>query len=513
MRLPCLLLAVFLLTGCSASSDSETQPPRPATPAAAEGALFQWLQQSPATETEDTGFRLLASGEEAFQWRVKAARAAHQRLFVQYYIWQDDDAGRALVAELLAAAERGVEVLILIDDMDVRGNDQTLAILDSHPEVSVRLFNPFRTRWGLLRAGVEFLFRGSELNHRMHNKAWVADGHVAILGGRNIGNEYFDAGDLYNFSDLDIAMAGPLALAADHAFIRYWNSPRSVPVNEMHRIDEQRRDRHAETFQQFIKQYRGWTPHEQLDVPTEHEASAHLLAEQDYIWSDEAELVVDDPAKAEGETDLEPGVMEALIQRYHGLEHRLALVSPYFVPGADGTAMLTDLVQRDVSVSVLTNSLAANDVAIAHSGYARRRQALLEGGVNLYELRPTAWSRAQQEESGMGLGSSRASLHSKALILDDDEVFVGSFNLDPRSANINTELGVFVRHPHLVEQMNSFHEWAVSPELSYQLSLNEDGRILWEDDAGTTYSRDPKARFWQRFAAGVARLLPIESQL
>lgn len=510
MRYTILLLLGLVLSGCSTTPRTEpsladTQPP------ANTGAFHDWLVKQSTHPQAQTGFRLLSEGEEAYRWRVKTARLAQERLKVQYYIWQDDNAGRAIMAELIAAAERGVKVSILLDDMDVRGSDSDLALLDSHPNISVRVFNPFRSRWSALRLGVEFVFRGSKLNHRMHNKAWVADGYFAIIGGRNIGNEYFNAGDLYNFSDLDIAMVGPVALKVDHAFTRYWNSQKALPVSELYRVNKRQKKERKLVFHEFIKAYQGWSP--QNDLPaTSQPIKVHLpLAHQHYAWTDQAELVVDDPAKAERKADLEPGVTESLTARFENLDQQVKIISPYFVPGREGTKQLVHLQKRGVEVNILTNSLATNDVAFAHSGYARRRQKLLEGGVSLYELRPTAWSH--KSGSGIGLGSSRASLHTKALLLDNDEIFIGSFNLDPRSANINTELGVYVSHPLLFARLNKLYKEATTPEAAFHLRLDDNKRLLWHGNSNETWHSEPKASFWQRFLAGFARLLPIESQL
>ncbi|WP_290631883.1 phospholipase D family protein [Aquisalimonas sp.] len=509
-------LAALLLAACAPIRQEPETPRMSPEPAADSASLGAWLDSVPEAREGATGFRLLAFGGEAYEWRLSAARAAEERLHVQYYIWQDDAAGRALIAELLAAADRGVDVSMLLDDMDVRGDDRSLAILDSHPNVSVRVFNPFRSRWGVLRAGVEFVFRGSHLNHRMHNKAWIADGQLAIIGGRNIGDEYFDAGETYNFSDLDVAMAGRLALEADHAFVCYWNSPAAIPVQQIRRVEKEAAvlEAHRTLLDDWMDTHREDHPLLGLAQGERGERLRALQDEDGYTWTSDAELVVDDAAKGLGEDTLEPGVIEVLLARYAGLERELVLISPYFVPGAEGTALLVDLVDRGVDVGVLTNSLAATDVAFAHSGYARRRQALLEGGVTLHELRPSAWSSVQSEYgSGLGLGSSRASLHSKAQLLDGEEVFIGSFNLDPRSANINTEMGVFVADPTLVRELRQLYDASVEPALAYRVTLDDGGRVQWLDGDGTRYTRDPKAGFWRRFGAGAARLLPIESQL
>nr|WP_041595283.1 phospholipase D family protein [Halorhodospira halophila] len=505
------LVLLGALIGCAPVHQAPETPQQPARLPATEGPLAEWLRAVPAARQGATGFQLITGGLEAYQWRAHSARMAEQRLHLQYYIWRDDEAGRLLLAELLDAAERGVDVALLLDDMDVRGNDRPLAALDAHPNAEVRLFNPYRARSGALRAGVELLLRASDLNHRMHNKAWIADGRLAIVGGRNISNAYFYAGDPFNFMDIDLAMAGPLAHQADRAFTDYWNSPAAIPIDQL-----QRARANAKTLERFQERLRAWRD-EQADHPLRHHAAdppAQLRETDAYTWTRDAELAVDNPSKALGHTGQPTtrAVLNALTERFAGVEERLTLASPYFIPGAEGTAGLTGLAQRGVEVAILTNSLAATDVALAHSGYARRRQTLLEAGVDLYELRPSAWQH-YRADAAFGLGASRASLHTKGAVFDGRAFFLGSFNLDPRSAHINTELGVFVRDAGMAETLEAIFQQAAEPRFAYQLHLSDRGAVRWQDDTGATYRRDPKAGWWRRFVAGFARLLPIESQL
>ena len=506
------LVLLAALAGCAPVYQAPETPQQAPRLPANEGPLAEWLREVPAAREGATGFQMLTSGLDAYQWRAHSARLAEERLYLQYYIWRNDEAGRLLLAELLHAAERGVQVALLLDDMDIRGDDRALAALDQHPNAEVRLFNPYRSRAGALRAGVELLLRASDLNHRMHNKAWIADGRLAIVGGRNISNAYFYTGEPFNFMDIDLAMAGPLAHRAERAFTDYWNSPAAIPIAQL-----QRGRSGAEPLEQLQEELRAWhrarTDHP-LYRPAPSSAPVATLLETDaYTWTRDAELAVDNPSKALGHSG-EPStraVLNALGKRFAAAEERVTLASPYFVPGAEGTAGLTGLAQRGVTVSVLTNSLAATDVALAHSGYARRRHALLEAGVALYELRPSAWQH-YQADAAFGLGASRASLHTKGAVFDGDEIFLGSFNLDPRSAHINTELGVFVRDSEMATALETIFEQATDPRFAYRVRLSERGALRWEDDT-STYRRDPKAGWWRRFVAGFARLLPIESQL
>lgn len=514
-----LLLVLILLAACSPSPvPFEHKTLAPAPKPALIGPLTWWQDdqfrdQSAAADTPATGFRMLYDGTEAFEARVTSARLARQHLNIKYYIWKDDKAGQRLIYELINAADRGVQVSVLLDDMDVRGSDRALALLDQHENIQVRVFNPFISRWGMLRFGIEFVFRGSDLNHRMHNKAWIVDGHFAIVGGRNVGDEYFDGHPRFNFSDLDMAMLGPLAGNADRAFVDYWNSPAAVPIGEIKRLDKDLKylDQKHQGLREWLAEQEG---HPLFNaVPEDPEAAMPWLNRDHYRWTTEAQLVTDDPGKATNDPDLAPGVLEALIQHGRAARERVLIVSPYFVPGEEGTRHLINLARQGIDVQILTNSLAATDVVFAHSGYAKRRQALLEGGVELYELKPRAFRAVAEGEIGLGLGASRASLHTKAILFDQDVLFVGSFNLDPRSANINTEMGVITRDQELADQFLELFKRTTRPAFTYHMGLDEAGRVIWTDGNGDIHHRDPEAGFWRHTLSAFAGLLPIESQL
>lgn len=515
-----LAIPLVMITACSTSPVPYQHAFQATVPEpAAEGPLTWWQTLGDSDystingEPPASGFRLIHEGSEAFEARIVSARLARQHINIKYYIWKDDKAGQRLVYELINAAERGVRVSVLLDDMDVRGSDRALAMLDQHENIEVRVFNPFISRWGLLRFGIEFVFRGSDLNHRMHNKAWIVDGHFALVGGRNVGDEYFDGHHTFNFSDLDMAILGPLVQDADRTFIDYWNSPASIPIREIKRLDKDRKA--LEREHQNLREWLAAQEHHPLfnAVPYLEDRATDWLATGTYHWTSAAELVTDDPGKATGAADLSPGVLEALIEHGRHARERVLIVSPYFVPGEEGTWHLANLARKGIDVRVLTNSLAATDVVFAHSGYARRRQALLDGGVTLYELKPRAFGETDYGDRGLGLGASRASLHTKAILFDDHTLFVGSFNLDPRSANINTEMGVITQDPPLAEQFLELFERTTQPAYTYQVGLDQNQRITWTDGNGESHLREPEASLWRRLLSGFAGLLPIESQL
>ncbi|WP_157071615.1 phospholipase D family protein [Steroidobacter denitrificans] len=458
---------------------------------------------------------LLPDGCEAFAVRVASARAALHSIDVQYYIWHSDATGRYLAHELLQAADRGVRVRVLLDDMDARSRDSVLVALNRHPKIQIRLFNPFATRAGILRTLRELFSRWSRLNHRMHNKSWIMDEELAIVGGRNIGDEYFSVSEEVNFVDMDVLLSGAAVGETLHSFETYWRFSSSVPVSRLHRVgqskytlNELRTALLAESTRFAME-----TPYMQrmLKAPK----FSQLLSDASrWYESDTVRIVTDDPRKAiRHAPTIDPGVLESMIESLDAADTEILLISPYFVPGAGGTAALRELSRRGVDVTVLTNSLAATDVAAVHSGYSRYRASLLEGGVCLYELKALAPSEHVQR---MRLGSSRASLHTKAAIIDRRLVFVGSFNIDPRSAQLNCEMGAWIDSEKLACQMADLFKDAVRPENSYTVSLDERGRTRWSELVGGVevfHDRDPHANGWRRAVTWLLGLLPIESQL
>jgi cardiolipin synthase C len=459
--------------------------------------------------------RLLPDGVDAFTLRVHTLRAAERSIDLQYYIWHSDATGRFLTHELLLAADRGVHVRVLLDDMDARSRDSLLVALDRHPRVEIRLFNPFATRSGLWRTLKEVFVQGSRLNRRMHNKSWIVDRQLAIVGGRNIGDEYFAASEALNFLDMDVLLAGPAVEQAARSFARYWNNAASVPIARLRRTGKNRyklgelrrtlRDTATLGLQAALAEH----------LRDSSQLEDLLEGDRHLAWSQHVQVVADDPCKANrGHRKLAPGVLDSMIEALGSAQSEVLLISPYFVPGAGGTAALRSLVQRDVRVAVLTNSLSATDVAAVHSGYARYRRSLLEGGVQLHELKAAVLPSEQDKR--LRLGSSRASLHTKSAIIDRRRIFVGSFNLDPRSAELNCEMGVWLEEPALAAQMLEMFAAATAPVHSYHLTLDPDGRTCWSEETGgqtLQYRKDPHAGPWRRLLTWVLQLLPLESQL
>jgi putative cardiolipin synthase len=513
-----LVIALLpLLTHCASAPVLDDVPQQKAMPPGTTTTLDQAIRSELHDEPGVSGVRLIEQNAMAFAYRAATATSAERTLDVQYYIWHDDLTGRLLGAELLRAAERGVRVRILVDDVDARAKHDLFLVVDQHPNVSVRIFNPFYSRKGFLPQLSEILTRGHRLNRRMHNKAWIADNRVAIVGGRNIGDEYFGASDQSNFNDLDVVLAGPIVEDVSREFDEYWNSPNAVPVDKFDGDPPP-----PDSLKKLIedsKQYRKYaneTPY--ITALRDVQKRADLLATAaPPLRVTDIELLVDDPAKIGSKETGEAAseVLAGLNRVIADAQKEVLIVSAYFVPGSGGTETLTALVKRGVRVAVLTNSLAATDVAAVHTGYARYRRALLKGGVELYEMkRKVGEERARRNLSVTG--SSGSSLHTKASIVDNRWVYIGSMNLDPRSANLNTEMGVLIESAELARQVRALFERNVAPELSYKVVLEEHEGLVWYDrNKGKLrrLEREPDASVWRRLAVTLLRAVPIESQL
>ena len=473
----------------------------------AQTAIDRELVPILAAHPGQSGALLLADGLDAFAARAMSARKAGRSLDLQYYIWHDDFTGRLLAREVHAAAERGVRVRILLDDMNAAGLDPQLMALDAHRNIELRLYNPFRNRDGFSR-GIELVHRVFSVNHRMHNKAWIADGRVAIIGGRNIGQEYFAAADDFNFRDLDLLLMGPEVASASAIFDQFWNSAAAVPIAALNSIAPEELAAFVSAADDVATQARA-APY-LARVAASRNVHHYLQGALKPHWSDRLQ-VVSDPALKRGDDDRDDWLVTRLARELGAVRHKALLISPYFVPGGIGEQGLAGVVRRGASVGVVTNSLAANDVPAVHSGYAGYRVPLLRDGVALYEIR----LRGAPGMAG-ALGSSGASLHTKALVLDDARGFIGSFNLDPRSAYLNTEMGVWFDDPALAAEVRAEYLRLASPAHSYWVFLDGDGRVRWLDRAATpprVLASEPDASLARRALARVLGWLPIESQL
>jgi cardiolipin synthase C len=453
-----------------------------------------------------TGALLVTDGVDAFAARALSAQKAGRSLDLQYYIWHDDLTGRLLGREAWRAAERGVRVRMLLDDMNAEGMDSKLLLLDSHPNIELRLYNPFRNRTGPARI-IELVQRIFSVNHRMHNKAWIADNRVAVVGGRNIGVEYFGAGDEVNFRDLDMVLFGPAVQETSAIFDRYWNSAAAVPLAGLARAPEGAFEDLAEAIETEAASDAAQRYLQRVAAsPNVRDYAGKRL---EPFWSDRIHLVADPPLKWEDDSR-DDWLVHRIERDLSSAQQKVLLISPYFVPGPEVTASMTAMVDKGVAVGVVTNSLAANDVAAVYGAYRPYRDTLLRGGVRVYEL------RAQGHPDSSLFGSSGASLHTKAYSVDDARGFIGSFNLDARSAYLNTEMGVMFDDPPLAKAVRDEYLRLAGPELSYWMHLNAQGEPRWLDRVSQpphSIAEEPDTDGLQRFNAHAISWLPLESQL
>lgn len=467
-------------------------------------ALAPQLEAHPG----QNGIYALADPHEAFAARVLLARAAERTLDAQYYIWHGDITGILLLEELLKAAERGVRVRLLLDDNGTSGLDYQLAALARHPNIQVRLFNPFANRQ-LKWLGYLTDFRRA--NRRMHNKSFTADSQATIVGGRNIGDEYFGATEGLLFVDLDVLSVGPIVADVSADFDRYWASASSYPVEQV--LPEV-----PATALQELTQKAALTERDAAAASYVNAVSLSdfipLLTDGDLpmVWAP-ARMVSDDPAKGLGLAEPE-GLLSFQLDEVLGVPRKsVVLISPYFVPTEDGVDAFAALAARGVDVRILTNSLHATDVAAVHAGYAKRRKDLLKAGIRLYEMRRLS-PRGRNESAGP-LGSSASSLHAKVFAVDDEHLFVGSFNFDPRSANLNTELGFVIDSPELATTVRDAFSDSI-PLNAYEVRLDEKGKLYWlkqEGDEQLYYRSEPHVGFLKRGFIYFLSKLPIEGLL
>jgi cardiolipin synthase C len=506
------VLAIFLALALGACAQLPTRPalePESAPPAGTGSKLDEWFADHEQAHAGQSAFRLLSAGAEAFVVRLKSANAATRSIDVQTYIWHGDTTGMYLAERLLEAADRGVKVRLLVDDMDARAIHAGFAGLDAHENISVRLFNPFVSRSGKVALLTEMMGSFRRINHRMHNKSWIVDNRLAVVGGRNLGDEYFGAGEDFNFVDLDFGMIGPVVRDVSRSFDRYWNSIAVYPISAL--------DKDGVTPEALAKVRKWLLDHR--DESSIARYSNSVLAEESVQqlmagswpmqWSGTYVFAADDPLKA-ALPEHDPArtqVMTTLTPVIKAASSEVSIISPYFVPGEQGTATLVRLSSEGKQVRVLTNSLVANDVAAVHGGYSRHRKELLAGGVKLWELKPAAGVESQSSFRG----SSGASLHTKAFIVDRNKVFLGSYNLDPRSTWLNCEQGVLVENEVLAEQLRAIYQTQVDGDNAWQVSL-ESGMLKWTDGV-ETFDSDPMAGAGRRFQAWVARLLHLDAQL
>ncbi len=510
-RVICLLfvaVTALAITGCATLSSPPPTPHVYSLAPATDGMLAEVSQQISTTYgPEESGFLLLRRNDEALKWRLALIDHAILSIDVQYFIWEDDAVGRLLFNRLLKAADRGVRVRLLVDDLLFAANDRVIAAICMHPNFDIKIFNPGRVRNSRLGAYGEFLIYFRQLNRRMHNKLFVVDNRLAIVGGRNIGNSYFGLSRKYNFRDLDVLVGGPVVAEISHAFDEYWNAEASYPGSAMSKkatIEDLQSIREENT--EYIKKQRDVLasyPMEPVQWKEELQPLPSLMEKG------EAHFLQDVPISIDGEEHRLSDMLELLAEPNH---EELIIMTPYLIPMGDMLKNLAQLSSEGVTVKILTGSMGSNNHTVAHSHYKKYRRRILETGAELYEFRhdPSPAMRAISDVPP--IDSSFISLHIKAIVGDRKRCFVGSLNLDPRALKINTENGLYIHSPGLSKQLAEHFDELMSPENAWRVYLDEKNKIRWESISGKV-SRQPARSFGQRIADFFFRLLPIEGQL
>ncbi|MFV0492186.1 MAG: phospholipase D-like domain-containing protein [Pseudorhodobacter sp.] len=477
-----------------------------AIPVSEDTTLGRLMMQRVAEHPGLTGVAPLLNGHDALASRLELVRRAERSIDVQYYIWHDDTSGMMLLDALTQAAARGVQVRLLLDDNGIPGLDDYLAALNTRDNLAIRLFNPSTVRMPKLAGYAIDFFR---MNRRMHNKAMIVDGAAAIVGGRNIGDEYFAIGDSF-FADMDALAIGPIVVQATAVFDQYWNS---ASVFELERVIPDAGD--PTGIDARFAEVANSAEARELTGVLRASAARYAEGEKFLEWTT-VQLVADDPVKGQGIAQADQLMIMRLGAILGEMGSRLDLVSPYLIPGRVGTSYFSELQRAGVDVRILTNAMTTTDVLMVHAGYSKYRREMLEAGIKLFELKlPTD----RQPESGRQLrpmGISGSSLHAKTFAVDNARIFIGSFNFDPRSAQLNCEMGFLIDSPGMASQMTAFFDGPIN-ESTFQPELTPDGDMIWREATGdgsqVVYQKEPGANWFQQTMLTVIGLLPVEWML
>lgn len=465
---------------------------------------------------ELTGYHILYEPLEAIAARLQLIDKAEKTLDLQYYIWDNDTIGSLALYKIIQAADRGVKVRLLMDDNNAKAMEGIYLALDQHQNIDVKLFNPYRFR---RMRPVEMILDLKRINRRMHNKTFTADNQITLIGGRNMSNQYYNVSENYQFSDVDVMLVGQAVDDITHSFDEYWNHSYAYPVRNI--VNHQHYTlRYEGLKQQLAEHYEAVSVQDYLNLSNRtHDFDNWLNNNIQLDWV-KAQVIKDSPEKIKSKAKKEQHLNFQMVQRLDKPEKSVDIISAYFVPEKKGEERLSKLAQSGVKVRILTNSFKANDVALVHAFYAKYREDLLKNGVQLYEYLPAIpeeFQNINNKEIAKQLkvslkGLSRSSLHAKMMALDDKQVFIGSFNFDPRSANLNTEIGVILDSKPLAKAVHYNMDQSLK-KYAYKLVLDSKNKINWqyESPKGTQIlTKEPKMKWWQKAGVKVISWLPIE---
>ncbi len=510
------IMIVIFLNACATLPKDITKTPSYAVEMQGDSRIGKAVAHDAVNHPGESGYYMLPSDMDAFVARAVLIEGADRTLDLQYYIVGDDLTVIFLMEKLISAADRGVRVRLLFDDLGTGLNNSQLWLLNTHPNIEVRLFNPVKKR----RKGFGHLFEVlgnlKQLDHRMHNKAFIADNAIGIVGGRNLADEYFGARQDSNFADMDIMAAGPVVNDVSKSFDLYWNSEWAIPFEFLssRKPDAEDYKKALESVKETLRQAQ--KSKYALSLKRSDFMSRIVERKFTYSWA-KGYVLYDLPEKISDAGQKDPDVFleTQLLPLTKETKSELLFISPYFVPGKTGVEFLGNLRDSGMKVKIITNSLASTDVVAVHSGYARYRKDLLERGIELYEMRAETGDKGK-ENIKKYTGSVRGSLHAKVYIFDRKAVFVGSRNLDSRSKNINTEIGILVQSPEIAGEAARIFDTSTMPQYSFRLKLSEDSRLVWSTEEGgreVEYEHEPMSSLWRRFSAKVTSIFVPESLL
>jgi len=527
-----LAITIALSLGACSSVPAAFNVPKPSSVALAhpeETRLGAQFDSAARYEAGDSAFRIISVGVDGFLVRAQMIHAAEKTLDLQYFIFRGDETGRLLTDALLRAADRGVRVRVLVDDGATVAGDEQIIALDAHPNIEIRIFNPFVYRGhSKMRRSIEFMLHASRLDYRMHIKLLIVDNAAALIGGRNIGNQYFQMDPDSQFADDDVFAAGPIAMQLSTTFDEYWNSRFAVPAAALDRKQRsksaltERRERASESSERHLQPLKTDGVDYVARLASDEPYAGIISGRLPLVWA-HAQVISDSPDKKNVDRGALPGrlMAEQVLKAANAAQSELLMVTPYLVPAPDELKALQDLRGREVRVGILTNSLKSTPDLIAQSGYVKFRVALLKEGVELYEIRSLLGSTRGSGETPLVSRYGNYGLHAKLLVFDRKRIFIGSMNYDQRSTHLNTEIGLIIESPELAQQTVNRFDHMVQPDNVYAVRWREatagvPAHLVWdtrEDGKDVEYTQEPARSSWQRFDLRFLSWLPVDREL
>ena len=507
--LSCMML--LALTACASIPADFEQVPSKSWQHPEQTKLGTFFDDYAPADQSLSGVRLLAHPHEAFRARFGFAYLAEKSLDLQYYLWKGDLTGSLLLYRVLQAADRGVHVRILLDDIYHSGRDNNYAAIDSHPNMEVRVYNPMGNRGA--GKGANMVYHKGSLDHRMHNKIFLVDSAVAVLGGRNIGDDYFGVDPELNFRDLDVLAVGPAAKEAGDAYDIYWNSPAAVPIAVLLKepVAKDELERQREGLKASLDEMQA-LPYTVPMKPEETREKLEQLAEE-MVWA-ETEIIIDSLERFEGGS--ESAFVELTNELTESAEHEFVIETAYLIPTKEGIAGVAEMTERGVRVRILTNSMQSNNHLTVHAHYKKYRKRMIEAGVELHELRPDPEVLEIFKQTHDRVAESHAGLHSKAFVVDRRLTMIGSYNMDPRSRIWNSEIGLLIDSEEFADKVLEIMETDLDPANSYRVTLDEKGKLQWAaegPDGPEVWNKEPGTTAWKRFTLRLMSWIPMEKEL